>query len=85
MEKFSVVFRYDGPVTSVSVRLRDGDEEMEFLGVVSCHVLDQYDRVKGRKLALRDALEVLPKETRAEIWKQIFTPQSEGGHGLRYE
>jgi hypothetical protein len=47
-------------------------DELLGIGKVSCYYKDPYNKVIGRKQALKDAMEWagLDKETRTQIWEQ---------------
>lgn len=56
----------DGPCTS------DG-----FSGLANCSVRDQFEKAKGRKVALARAMKSLEKSLRRQLWKSYFEQTSE--------
>jgi len=54
-------------------KLFEADTKVIFsAGFSYCSVEDNFNKVEGRKIALRDALRPVSREDRQEVWKQYF-------------
>lgn len=52
--------------------VESSNSEDILLGYSYCNPVDQFNRQTGRKLALTRAIEELPREERAEVWRAYF-------------
>lgn len=48
------------------------DFDTDLWGLAECHPSDNFNKARGRKLALKRAIASLPREERGQIWKAYF-------------
>jgi len=66
-----VGFDYDGISTQAS--LTDDNGQLIVEGLATCAPSDLFQRRIGRKVALKHALQTLPRQIRKEIWEDLWS------------